>query len=330
MSQQAAARRGAGRGGGRKPKFIPRGGGADSLSKAFWSSTSGIEKWTFNTRQNKFAVQFTLSREEVANYIQRTLANEGYLVAETIRSGEEQLIPLPALVDPNDPNKTDLEAIRAELRESLMKGYATVYGQCSQEVRDKLKASKDWETIQGEQSLHDLISQVEKICVGFDDHKQDVYNLAQALKTLFLYTQSKKESIEEYGWNFRSLWDTVEAFGGLPGIHRGLRDMILKPITTAGGTVTAAQLKKAEEESSEAVKAALLISEANRRRYEALKDALANNYLLGSNQYPGTFDKAMRVLGNYQVTKTSMPYRASPEDTRVAFLQQGGRGGRRG
>jgi hypothetical protein len=30
--------------------------------------------------------------------------------------------------------------------------------------------------------------------------------------------------------------------------------MILKPITTTGGTVMVAQLKKAEEESSEAVK----------------------------------------------------------------------------
>ncbi len=94
-------------------------------------------------------------------------------------------------------------------------------------MRDKLKTSKDWETIQQEQSLHNLISQVEKICVGFDDHKQDVYNLVQALKTLFLYTQSEKESNEEYRRNFRSLWDTVEAFGGSPGIHRGLTDTIL-------------------------------------------------------------------------------------------------------
>ncbi len=159
MSQQAAAGRGAGRGSGRTPKFIPRGGGVESLSKAFRLSTSGIKKWTFNTGQNKLAVQFTLSREEVANYIQRTLANKGYLVAEAIRTREEQSIPLPALVDPNDPDKTDLEAIQGEdvknvakrrqkLRESLMKGYTTVYGQCLQEVRDKLKASKDWETIQ--------------------------------------------------------------------------------------------------------------------------------------------------------------------------------------
>ena len=96
-----------------------------------------------------------------------------------------------------------------------------MYAQCSQGVRDKRKASKDWETVEQEQSLHDLISQVERICVGFDDHKQDVFNLVQALKTLFLYTQGNKESIQEYGHNFRSLWDTVEAFGRSPGYPQG-------------------------------------------------------------------------------------------------------------
>jgi hypothetical protein len=53
-----------------------------------------------------------------------------------------------------------------------------------------------------------------------------------------------------------------------------------------------------ESEVSEAVKAALLISGADRRCYGKLKDKLANSYLLGSNQYPDTFDKATRILSN--------------------------------
>ncbi len=61
--------------------------------------------------QNKYAAQFALHRKEVANYIQRTLANGGYLVAQMIRSGTKQLIPLPLAVDPNDSDKEDLEAI---------------------------------------------------------------------------------------------------------------------------------------------------------------------------------------------------------------------------
>jgi hypothetical protein len=72
----------------------------------------------------------------------------------------------------------------------------------------------DWDKMQHNQLLHKLINTIERICVGFDDNKQEVFNLVQALKMLFLYTQVEKVSVEEYGRNFKSLWDTVEAFGG--------------------------------------------------------------------------------------------------------------------
>ena len=117
---------------------------------------------------------------------------------------------------------------RQKLEESFKKGYATVYDQCSREVRDKLKATRDWETLQAMQSLDELIKRIKKICVGFDDHKQLVFNLVQSLKTLFLYTQSEKDNLEEYARNFWSLWNTVEAFRGLPGIHQGLVEAELK------------------------------------------------------------------------------------------------------
>lgn len=87
----------------------------------------------------------------MANYIQCMLVHKGYLVATTIRTGQEQSIPLPAPVDLNDPDKMDLAAEdvktaakrQQKSRESLMKGYVMVYGQCSQEVCDTLKALKD-------------------------------------------------------------------------------------------------------------------------------------------------------------------------------------------
>ena len=169
----------------------------------------------------------------MANYLQRTAADEGYLVAETVWTGMEQIIALPPPVDTNAADADDQkiiqeEAVRAiakrkaKLDNALKKGFATVYDQCSLEVRDKLEASDEWNRVQKEQSLHDLISRIERIYVGFDDHKQEVFNLVQALKTLFLYTQTETESVDEYVRNFKSLWDTVEAFGGSLGIHQGL------------------------------------------------------------------------------------------------------------
>ena len=111
-------------------------------------------------------------------------------------------------------------------------------------------------------------------------------------------------------------------------MHQGLVDAEL--LKQGIRTPNALQLKAAEEVSSEQVKAALLISGASRSKYGKLKDELANNYLLGTNQYPDMYEKAQRILSNYQNTRTEAPYRASPNDTGVAFLQCGGGRGRQG
>ena len=155
-----------------------------------------------------------------------------------------------------------------------------------------------------------------------------VFNLVQALKTLFLHTQSEKELVEEYARNFRSLWDTVEAFGASPGIHQGLVDAELKRRGLTNPTNV--QIEAAEDVAVEQVKAALLISGTDRRKFGKLKDELANNYLLCTEQYPDTLEKAGRILSNYQSMNINAPYRGNPNDMGVAFLQRRGRGGRGG
>ncbi len=49
-----------------------------------------------------------------------------------------------------------------------------VYDQCLQEVQDKLKSTDNWERAQQEQSLYKLIQKIERVCMGFDNHKQEV------------------------------------------------------------------------------------------------------------------------------------------------------------
>jgi hypothetical protein len=103
---------------------------------------------------------------------------EGYLVAETVRTGRKQVINLPSAINPNNPELEDKQIIQAEevktiakrrlkLKDSLKKGYATVYDQCLQEVQDKLESRDDWERMQKEQSLHKLIQKIERVCMGF-------------------------------------------------------------------------------------------------------------------------------------------------------------------
>jgi hypothetical protein len=286
---------------------------------------------TFNTGQNRFAAQFTQSRKYVANYLQQTAADKGYLVTETVRTEKEQLIALPPAINPNVADAVDQKIIqdevirdiakqKAKLDSVLKKGYATVWDQCSQEVRDKLESSNNWDKIQREQLLHHLINKIKRICVGFDDHKQENFNLVQVLKTLFLYTQGKKESVEEYSRNFKSLWDTAEAFIGSTGMQKGLiKGLLTTPGRVANQSmVTAAELAAAESKVAEAVKAAMLISGANKARYGRLKEQLANNYLLGTDQYP---TRLRRCPESWETIREPKPHsseskRARGEDSR--------------
>ncbi len=285
-----------------------------------------------------------MSQKNAVNYLQRT-CDKVYLMAQTVRTGQAKMIDLPSPVDPDSPTAADNELIRQELMKAvgkrrmklsklLMNAYAMVYGQCLDDVKEKLEASRHWERIQSKQSLHKLIQKIKKICVGFNNHKQELFNLVQALKMLFLYTQNEKHGVKEYGRNFRSLWDTVEAFGGSPGIHKGMVDAMLQDPKKVADirNLTAKEFEKVHVEASEAVKEALLISCANKQRFGKLKDDLANNYLLGGDQYPDTVDKALRVLGNYQAPKNMLPYRGS-QSTGVVLIQRGcgtGRGAGQG
>ena len=107
------------------------------------------------------------------------MTDEGYLVAKTVRTGKQQIIALLSLVnmsavDAEDQKIIQEEAVRAiakrkaKLDNALKKGFIMVlYDQCSLKVRDKLEASNDWEKTQRKQLLHDLISKIKSICVGW-------------------------------------------------------------------------------------------------------------------------------------------------------------------
>ncbi len=92
---------------------------------------------------------------------------------------------------------------------------------------------------------------------------------------------------------------------------------------------TKKEMARVENEANRAIKAALLISGADKWRYGKLRDKLANNYLFSTDQYPNTYKKAMRILGNYRTSRNMMPYHPSPNNTGVGFFQRWEKGGAR-
>jgi hypothetical protein len=88
MSQQATAGQGAGCDGGRKHWYFARGGGINVV-KLHKLAISEIANNTFNTGHNKFAVQFTLSQKNIANYLQQSSVGRGLPGGGDGSNGEE-------------------------------------------------------------------------------------------------------------------------------------------------------------------------------------------------------------------------------------------------
>jgi hypothetical protein len=60
-------------------------------------------------------------QKNIANYLQRTSASKGYVVAKTVRTGKEQTIALPSAVDASAPNAADLKIIRDKEGKTIAK-----------------------------------------------------------------------------------------------------------------------------------------------------------------------------------------------------------------
>ena len=53
-------------------------------------------------------------RKNIANYLQQTAADEGYIIAKMVRTGKACMIPLPPPMDENGADANNQKIIRKE------------------------------------------------------------------------------------------------------------------------------------------------------------------------------------------------------------------------
>jgi hypothetical protein len=208
-----------------------------------------------------------------------------------------------------------------QYEENCERAYALVWGQCSPELRNKLKSAPHY--VSGTQDVVQLLILIRGFCCTFDDQRQGTWSLQQAKKKAFLYVQKPGMVNADYMEEFMVIIGVVETYGGEWGQEPGLiRAKLEKAWVPDIDNPTDAELDEAKEAARDDFLAMMFLSGADKERYWKLRDELSNDYAKGADNYPSTLDGMLRLLNNYKTTGKA-PTAPNPKPDGLTFLQEG-------
>jgi hypothetical protein len=330
----------------KKPKVgggRPNRGNQRVSRNEFKGAEEALEGHVFDVGAAKHAAQFSKTLEEISNYVQRTYSYGGGLIGQAIADLQTPVIDLPpepgtaanaALgIAAVPPTATELfmwqedfkvaNKKRITYNENKERAYALVWGQCSQELRNKIKGAADYAAASADQDVIRLLLIIRGFCCSFDDQRQGTWALQQAKKRVFLYVQDGQQSNAEYMENFLALVRVVETYGGTWGEEPGLIRAKLQAANVADvDNPTEAEMATAKAASREDFLGMMFLSGADGNRYWKLREELSNDYAKGANNYPDTLDGMLRLLNNFKGPKPPNAARGTRQGGEgVNFLQ---------
>jgi len=183
-------------------------------------------------------------------------------------------------------------------------------------IEDKPKAWKDssgqdlpltsWE-------IHKWKEEYKGLCCSYDSKTQSVMATVASHKKLFTYFQRDGVDNSSYHREFIALVETIEMYGvmGLgitpTFVAQKFQEMYAAGACTNVASPTTDELATANYSVREEFLAALMLSGANRYRYGALRNELANQYTFGNDLYPKSTDQCLTMMNHRADTVPRSP-----------------------
>ena len=252
-------------------------------------------------------VQFTKTMEALNNYAKRKLKTTdlGSLFLSPVT---QPTIELPADVGAN-PTDVELLIQREEVKQYVsrtkdLKGHlaalhSVTWGQCSEALKAKLKSLTGFkEKFEGHDCVW-LFGKISSVMQKFEETRHAYTSMVVVMNNLSSCRQGPEQIVSDYIDRIRTIAETIKHHGGSIG------DFFLSgtPAPDDDGTDAAATARATEtrrKASREAYLATLCIQNADRGRFGTLIAHLANQFLLGRNEYPCDLTEAQGLLHNYQ------------------------------
>jgi hypothetical protein len=255
---------------------------------------------------------------------------------------------MPTIDMPNEPGPDQTELNRLIWKEEIkdfvnrnraLKGnmaalFAVIWGQCSDGMKEKIKAHREYEEKLRDNDCHWTLKQIKAITLKFDDKRNGYIALLDATASYVNCCQAQFQTVgDDYVDTLRGFVDTIEQHGGTVVTNYQLVPLVLD--TGAVRTVEERTMIARDR-----TLAAALIRGADPTRYGTLIRHLANQYANGMDEYPRDLAAAHSLIGTYEspinarvrgMTATVSPTPATtPEVSAITFAQQGATAGTNG
>ena len=294
------------------------------------------------------ADRYTKTTEAIANYIQRTY-DHGQDVKDAIITmqqtdlkkyepqmpklkKDQQLDELAKMLLQQDVK--DYGHRKTKYADNMNKAYALIHGQCTQGMKNKLEARKDWTTIEANHNPIELLKAIKEITLNYQDSRYPIASIFTSLSTLFNMKQEEKESLTNYSWQFKNAKDIMETQHGKLTLEKFVENH--PNLNTSGSNKD-----DLTEKSYNQLIAYIFISGADSKKSGDLVKNLSNDYALGNDKYPKDLAAAMNSVANYKSADVNCNKKRddknnsnenSSNETQLGFMQGGrnrnGRGGR--
>ena len=224
-----------------------------------------------------------------------------------------------SLAEPADPSDTDLASprkavvlakwktqyetykIKLKRRKALeMKAFALVLGQCTEEIRGRLKGSPTWDIVNTSYDLMALLKLIQSYMSIKKTKRYTPMVILESKIDIFNYRQSEHMSNQTYHDNLLDRVERAESMNS--GIGTDLKR--IHAILDANGVpdpsvASENELSTAREIYRQEIMAVLLIRNSDQHRYSHLKRDMDNGYTLGNDVYPRSLTAALDLLNNW-------------------------------
>jgi hypothetical protein len=186
-------------------------------------------------------------------------------------------------------------ARKEDLDSNLNSLYSVIWGQCSENMKTKIRSINEYTEKTKQDDCVWLLSQIKSVVHQFDTKKDLWTSLRHARIAYANCKQEPNQSNSDYLEVFRTIVEVLEYYNA--DISESV-DLLTEPEYK---TMSTAEKKKAAYDRTLAT---AFLDNADPIRYGSLLSHLSNQYTLGTNQYPRDLTAAYGLLVNYQPPPT--------------------------